>query len=427
MLSFFAPWYLLAVLAAAAVLVAAHFIVRRQPRAMLLPTARFVPDAPVLATGWARRPSDLAPLALRVLCVLLAGLALAGPFLRQRAGGTAKVILVDRSRAVADSTETRDSVSAIRVDGDVVIDYGAAAERGSLSAGLVAAARGASRLRGGADSVELVIVSSFAAEEIDAATARVRREWPGRARLVRVAAPTPDSLRRPTITGDPADPLAVALAIAKPLARADVRIVRGAPVAADSQWTTAQPGRVLLHWPVGAAPGGFIARGESAPAGGVVARGPAIIAPFQRRWQFVPAIGRKPVAWWIDGDVAAAEAVLGGGCVRSFAIPVSAAGDFVLRPDFHALLRELAQPCGGAPAYEPVTGSTMAMLAGSGGLAPSSSFAKPPAETSPAVKWLLLASLACALLELLVRRRRAAGAVAGPRGEAAVAAARKVA
>ncbi|MEX1187330.1 MAG: BatA domain-containing protein [Gemmatimonadaceae bacterium] len=426
MLSFFAPWYLLAALAAAAALVAAHFIVRRQPRAMLLPTARFVPDAPVLTTGWARRPSDLAPLALRVLCVLLAGLALAGPFLRQRAGGTAKVLLLDRSRAVADSTEARDSVAAIRADGDVVLGYGAAAERGSLSAGLVAATRAASRLRGGADSVELVIVSSFAAEEIDAASARVRREWAGRARLVRVAAPTPDSLRRPTIAGDPADPLAVALAIAKPLARADVRIVRSAAGAADSQWTTGQPGRVLLHWPVSAAPEGFIARGESAPAGGVVARGPAVIAPFQRRWQFVPALGRKPVAWWIDGDVAAAEAVLGGGCVRSVAIPVSAAGDFVLRPDFHALLRDLAQPCGGAPAYEPIPASIMAMLAGTGGLSPSSSFAKPPAETSPAAKWLLLASLACALLELMFRRGRAVGVMADPRG-AAVAAARKVA
>ncbi len=428
MLSFFAPWYLLAALATAGALVAAHFIVRRLPRAMLLPTARFVPDAPALTTGWARRPADLAPLALRVLCVLLAGLALAGPFLRQRAGATARVLLLDRSRAIADSAGARDSVAAYRADGDVVVPYGAAAERGSLSAGLVAATRAAARLRRYADSVELVIISSFAAEEIDAATALVRREWPGRARLVHVEPATSDSLRSPAIAGDPGDPLAVALALAKPLARADVRIVRGALGAADSAWTTAQRARVLLHWPASAAPEGFIARGagEIARAAGVVARGPAVIAPFQRRWQFVPAIDRKPVAWWIDGDVAAAEAALGGGCVRSVAIPVSAAGDFALRPEFHALLRELAQPCGGAPAYEPISAGDMAMLAGTGGLAPSSSFARPPAETSPAAQWLLLASLACALLELLVRRR-GAGMVADPRGEADVAAERKVA
>ncbi|MEX0908741.1 MAG: BatA domain-containing protein, partial [Gemmatimonadaceae bacterium] len=207
MLSFFAPGYLLAALAAAGALVAAHFIVRRQPRAMTLPTARFVPDAPVLTTGWHRRPSDLAVLALRVLCVLLAGLALAGPYLRERAGGSARLILADRSRAVADSAELRDSIAAMRADDDVVIEYGAgSSERGSLSAGLVAATRAASRFRGGADSVELVIVSSFAAEELDAATALVRREWPGRARLVRVAAPTmTDSVRRPALVSEPGD------------------------------------------------------------------------------------------------------------------------------------------------------------------------------------------------------------------------------
>ncbi|MGK2935661.1 MAG: BatA domain-containing protein [Gemmatimonadaceae bacterium] len=408
MLSFFAPGYLLAALAAAGALVAAHFIVRRQPRALTLPTARFVPDAPVLTTGWDRRPSDLLVLALRVLCVLLAGLALAGPSLRERAGGSVKLILADRSRAVADSAELRDSIAAVRADDDVVLDYGAgAAGPGSLSAGLVAATRAASRFRGGADSVELVIVSSFAAEELDAATARVRREWPGRARLVRVAAPAiAVSMRSPVLVSEAADPLAVALAMARPLSRADVRIVRGQLGAADSLWAGEQPSRVLLHWPVSTAPDGFIARAAPDSIGAVVARGEAIISPFQRRWQLVSAIDRNAVAWWSDGDAAAAESALGSGCVRSVAIPVSAAGDFVLRPDLHALIRELAQPCGGALAYEPFAPASIAMLAGTGGLAPSAAFAKPPAEISPAAKWLLLGSLLCALLELLARRRR---------------------
>lgn len=417
MLSFFAPGYLLAALAAAGALVAAHFIVRRQPRALTLPTARFVPDAPVLTTGWDRRPSDLLVLALRVLCVLLAGLALAGPFLRERAGGSAKLILADRSRAVADSVELRDSIAAVRADGDVLLDYGAgAAGRGSFSAGLVTATRAASRFRGGADSVELVIVSSFAAEELDAATARVRREWPGRARLVRVAAAAiADSMRSPVLVSEPADPFAVALAIALPRTSADVRIVRGALGSADSLWAAEQPGRVLLHWPVSGAPDGFIARGVRDSIGGVVARGQAIISPFQRRWQLVSAIDRDAVAWWIDGDAAAVESALGSGCIRSVAIPVSVAGDFVLRPDFHALIRELAQPCGGAPAYEPLAPASMAMLAGTGGLAPSGAFAKPPAEIPPAAKWLLLGSLLCALLELLARRRRGLELVADSR------------
>lgn len=429
MLSFFAPAYLFAALAAAGALVAAHFIVRRQPRALTLPTARFVPDGPVLTTGWDRKPSDLAVLALRVLCVLLAGVALAGPFLRERAGGSAKLILADRSRAVADSAELRDSIAAVRADGDIVIEYGAdGAGPGSLTAGLVAATRAASRFRGGVDSVELVIVSSFAAEEQDAATARVRREWPGRARLVRVAAPTiADSVRRPALVSESADPLAVALAIARPVARADVRIVRGALGGADSLWVAGQPGRLLLHWPASAAPDGFIARAVRDSVGGVVARGEAIISPFQRRWELVSAVDRQAVAWWIDGEAAAAESALGSGCVRAVAIPVSVAGDFVLRPDFHALIRQLVEPCGGTPEYEPVSPASLVMLVGTGGLAPSGAFAKPPAETSPATKWLLLGSLLCALLELLARRRRGRDELAESRETAPVEPSRKVA
>lgn len=446
MLSFLAPGYLVAALVAAAGLVAAHFIVRRQPRAMVLPTARFVPDAPVLTTGWARVPSDLVTLALRVLCVMLAGLALAGPFLQGRGSGTAKVILVDRSRAVADSGELSDSVAVIRAPGDIVVGYGSTAfeetsagpaasgagpesfARGSLSAGLVAATRAASRLRGGADSLELVIVSSFAAEELDAATARVRQAWPGRARLVRVAAPAlPDSSRSPILVSETADPFAVALGIARPVTQADVRIVRGALGSTDSLWTTEAPGRVLVHWPIATVPTGFIARPQSAPVGGLIVGGPAVIALFQRRWQYVPALGAKPVAWWIDGDVAAVESALGSGCVRSVAVPVSAGGDFVLRPDFHAAVRDLVHACGGASAFAPIPGSASAMLGGTGQLAPSSSFAQPRADASLVAKWLLIASIACALLELLVRRQGASAAMADARGKGGSAPARKVA
>jgi len=438
-LSFLTPGYLIAAVAAAAGLVAAHFIVRRKPGAMSLPTARFVPDAPVLTTGWARIPTDLATLALRVLCVLLAGIALAGPFLRSTRTGTARVILADRSRAVADGGALSDSVASIRAPGDVVIGYssrageelpaGSAAsaslsrtlERGSLSAGLIAATRAASRFRDHADSVELVIVSSFASEEVDAATARVRQEWPGRARLVVMPARArADSARTPLLAGEPTDPLAVALSIARPSTSAEVRIVRGAMAEADSAWASERAGRVVVHWPVSAAPAGFVARRESAPAGGLLTAGGVMIAPFQRRWQYAPALDSKPSAWWIDGDVAAVEATVGRGCVRSVAVPVSPGGDFVLRPDLHSALHDLVQPCGGATGFDRMTAASLAMLAGTGRLAPASLFAKPRAAASPIARWLLLASLACALLELVVRRRgsnQASGVVLSGSGE----------
>ena len=429
MLSFLAPGYLFAALAAAAGLVAAHFIVRRQPRAMVLPTARFVPDTPVITTGWARIPADLAVLALRALCVVLAGLALAQPFFPQKASGVARVILADHSRAVADTSEVRDSVAAVRAPDDVVIAYGSSAvdesiprpsrppfvdsqgERGSLSAGLVAAIRAASRFRDRADSVELVVVSSFAAEELDAATHRIRQEWPGRARLIRVAAPAGQIVSRaPALVAEPGDPLAVALAASRTVTPADVRITRAALTAADSSWVRGQPGRVLLHWPIDTAPAGFVARAAPATAGGVATRGNAVVAPFQVRFQHAPALGSTAVAWWMDGDVAAAESVLAQSCIRSVAIPVSAAGDFVLRPDFHAVVRDLLQSCGGAQDFTFASDRPLAMLAGSGGLAPANLFAAPRPASSPIAVWLLIASMLSALLELLVRRRRRARA-----------------
>jgi len=424
-LSFVAPGYLAAALAAAAGLIAAHFIVRRQPRALMLPTARFVPDAPVLTTGWARVPADLVVLALRVLCVMLAGLALAGPFLRGRGEGTARVILADRSRAVGDSGEVSDSVAAIRAPGDVVIGYGPGAleessgmaaglapipkldQRGSLSAGLIAAVRAASRYRDRADSVELVIVSSFAAEEIDAATARLRREWPGRARLVTVSAPAVTRAeRRPAIEAGTGDPLAVALAIARPVGHADVRIVRRELSELDSSWVAGASGRVLVHWPVRDAPSGFIARRELGSIGGVATSGVTVVAPFQRRWQHVPALGSMPVAWWIDGEVAGSEIAHGPGCVRSVAVPVASGGDFALRPDLHAALRELVQPCGGARALQRAPVASLARLAGSGALATPGMFAPPDRDTATLAKWLMAAALFSALLELVVRGRK---------------------
>lgn len=425
MLSFVAPAYLVAALAAATALVAAHFIVRRQPRALLLPTARFVPDAPVLTTGWARVPADLVVLALRVLCVLLAGGGLAGPFLRDSGEGTARVILADRSRAVGDSGEVSDSVAAIRAPGDIVIGYGPGTfeefpaavpgsaasagpkEHGSLSAGLVAAVRAAARYRDRVDSVELVIVSSFAAEEIDAATARVRTEWPGRARLVTVSAPA--ALRagvRPAIEASGGDPLAVALAIARPVSHADVRIVRRGLSPLDSSWVAGDSGRVLVHWPEGDAPAGFIATRQPESVGGFATRGTAVVASFQRRWTHVPALGSQAVAWWIDGEVAASEIAHGSGCVRSVAIPVATGGDFALRPDLHSILRELVQPCGGAPILQRAAVPSLAKLAGTGALATPDMFAPPDHDTAMLAKWLMIAALLSALLELIVRGKK---------------------
>ena len=105
-----APGFFFASLAVAAAIVALHFIVTRQPRAAILPTARFVPDTRATTVARARRPSGLLLMLLRVLLVLAAGAGLAKPVFESSRAASARVILVDVSRSVRDSTEMRASV-----------------------------------------------------------------------------------------------------------------------------------------------------------------------------------------------------------------------------------------------------------------------------------------------------------------------------
>src|SRR6185369_17807079 len=78
--------------------VALHLLAWQRPPASLLPTARFVPDAPLRAVSPAVRPTDLVLLAVRVLAIILVSAALAGPRFAPRVQGLGRVIVVDRSR-----------------------------------------------------------------------------------------------------------------------------------------------------------------------------------------------------------------------------------------------------------------------------------------------------------------------------------------
>ncbi len=198
-----APAYLLAALAASAVVVALHLWGWRRPPAVPLPTARFVPPSAVRALSPEVRPSDLLLLALRVLALLLAGTALARPAVAPRRAGDARVIVVDASRRVGRMAEAMDSarahaagadaVSWIRVDsaawtaGDSAV--GERGEvRGRLGSGLVAAIREAHRLARTHGRVAIVVVSPFAAESWDEGVEAMRGSWGGALVPVRVAA-----------------------------------------------------------------------------------------------------------------------------------------------------------------------------------------------------------------------------------------------
>lgn len=417
-----APWYLLMAGVAAALTVALHFLARLRPRVALLPTARFVPERPARAPSRSLRPTDLGLLALRVLAILLAGAAFARPVPRPKAGRIARIIVVDRSRAVQSIPEARDSASALLREGDALILLDSAARaisvgaadsvrrlarvpvRGSISAALLRARRVAPELRARADSIELVIISPLVAEEWDAAMPRIRALWPGRVRVIRpVAAPAPSPGPGMDLRSAPDDPVAATVALlGARRGGAAVRIVRDHATAADSQWTR-DSDRVLVQWPVSPRAGATGARTHVDSVGAVTVGEVVVVAPFVRTGT---ALTGRVVARWADGEVAAAERPLGAGCVRDVAIPLPGAGDLVLRESVQRLVTALATPCGGARMLDALPTTSVEQLRGTGRLAASRDVPIASDGVNRLTAGLLIAAGLLLLAEPALRRRR---------------------
>lgn len=429
-MTFLAPAFLLAGLLAAGIVLALHFIVPHEPRPAPLPTARFAPDQPVRAQTRALRPRDLGLLAMRVGLLLAVGAALAGPqvSLRRPRRTLARILLVDRSRAVAQAGEAADSARARYAAGDAVVlfDSGATTVRdqaldslaalaarpsvpGRLSAALIAALQAASRLRETADSFELTIISPLVTEELDEATDSVRALWPGAVRLVRIAA-TEESPAPPAVgfDGRSDDPLRIALP-PQSVAGAPgvwVRIVRGALDREDSAWARAAA-RVLVHWPP---PAAAEPRDSSQEIiGAVIAGDVVVVAPLMRTTILAAGAGggARVVARWVDGEPAAIDKPWGAGCIRTVAVGVPERGDLVLEPRFARFVAALVGPCGGRPALRPVEPARLVAPAGAASprRVARRLIASPEPTTSPWATGLLLVALALAAAEPLVRRR----------------------
>jgi hypothetical protein len=423
-MTFLAPGFFFASLAVAAVIVGLHFIVTRQPRAAILPTARFVPDTRATAIARARRPSDLLLMFLRVLVVLGAGAGLARPVLTPSRGAEARVILVDVSRSARDSLAVRNSVRALYRNGDAVIVFDSSARllagnlgdtigalrpssrRGSLSAALITALRVGSSLRDRADSLQLVVVSPFAKEELDAATDTIRKLWPGRVRLARVGGVVADTVGlagKLEISGDASDPLAVTVGLARNITLSRGLINRGA---VQSERREASPAPII-EWPASTRPRFAIQRAVRDTVGGVMAGDAAVVSSFDRQWSY-PADslrGTDVIARWVDGEPAAIEKPDGAGCVRSVVIPVAPVGDFAIRRDVIRLVEFLSQPCARVTSLTPADPAVVAQLAGKGGLAPRAAFQPLTDVRSTLAPWLFALALAAAIAELFVRRR----------------------
>lgn len=442
-MTFLAPTFLFAAALVAGAVVAIHFIVTREPRTVPLPTARFAPLQPVRTRSRRLRLQDLLLMLLRVLAILAVGTGLARPVIDPPRREVARILLVDRSHALADPAEAADSARALYAEGDAVVlfdstatvlragvpDSLAALARSAaqprLSAALIAALRTASEMRERADSIELAIISPFAADAADLATDSIRALWPGGIRLVRVAARA-DSAAPAVVAfvGEADDPLRVALAGARGAAdsaSSNVRVVRGTPDAADSAWA-ANGARALVHWPAThgsadgastpAVPAPWTPRAALDTVGALTAGGATVVATFERWAAYGGAAGdgaARVVARWLDGEPAAVEAAHGAGCIRTVMVGVPSRGDLVLQPRFARLAAALTRTCAGTPTSAPLDSARLAALAGAAGSTAVAAGVLPQPEVirSTLAPWLFGAALVFALAALLLQRRTA--------------------
>jgi len=432
--SFATPLYAWTGIAASLAVVALHLLAWRRPPMSPLPTARFAPEVPIRTVSRAVKPADLALLALRVLLVLLVAGALAGPRFIARVQGTARVIVLDRSHGGQVGAAAAQAARAAFRAGDALVVFdstahavrnvtvdsiavGEANATGSLSAGLVAAIRAARVLQRERDSVEIVIVSAFGSDELDAATGSVRRAWPGAVRLVRVPGTPNDSTPRgrPEVRSGPGDAVTAALALSGPtFSGGRVRVIRDGITSADSAW--ARAGGAIVAWPSSGTMAGWRARSPSDTAFGVsvlgTAAGPSangaraatVVAPFVRR-ATVP-VGNV-VARWQDGEPAATETALGTGCVRSVAVTMPSAGDLAVTPAFRRFAEQLVRPCAGSRSATAVSDSTLSAIlpvSVSRDSIPRIATADVVPGDSRLAAWMLGVALVTALAELYVRR-----------------------
>ncbi len=410
-MTFLAPWALAVGALSAVGALVLHLVARQRPAAFVLPTTRFIPDQRTLVSRVATRPRDLLLLALRMLLLLAAGAAFARPVLTPARGAIAHVVLLDRSRAVANAAAAR--ARALVGSGSPVViiafdsmpttlapaawDSVTASPRtgapGSLSAALVAARRAGAALAQRADSVQLHLVSPVAASELDAATARARAAWPGAIQVERVAMRTDSTTSWRLEQALPAsDPLAPSLpAPETALSQRTVRLVRTFPSAADS--AVARAGGTIVRW-------------DTASTARVAAEGLAlgddvVVAALGRA--SLPPAGRV-LARWADATPAAVEQRVGTGCLRDVGVRMPGAGDLALHPPFQRIVRGLLAPCGMVSPEVAASDADVAMIAGAThAVAAGDVLRAGVAQPSPLAPWLLALAIALAVAELAVR------------------------
>ena len=410
-MNFLAPGWIAAAAVAALGVLAIHFIAWRLPRAVKLPTARFVPDEPARLAARTLRPSDLGLMALRVGIIMLGGLALARPSRAVAPRGTATVVAIERT---GDSTSVRDSLRGIP-DVDyvsyVVFDTaaqvlsdlpgalsatGATSSAGpSLSVGLLTAIREARRLTRDYERVSIVLASAFTRDAFDQATSPVRSTWNDSIRVVRlpVRPQVPIETGTEVVSTDD-DPVAAGFRLARAhgLLRGVSRVVRAAATPGDNAFAAA--GGALLLWP-------RLTTGNER-VDGIHAGDATAIGHFMR----LPPSGDsgRVIARWIDGTPAALESASGSGCIRRIRFDVPDLGDFVLTTSFQRLVAALAAPCGDVVRGPVAADSAVAAIAARPASRPSTRAPDDVGAPNRIAAILMTLAVALAIAEMALRR-----------------------
>jgi hypothetical protein len=434
MIGFALPWVFGVALVAALTITALHFLSVRQPRVLLLPTARFVPERDARAVARQARPSDLPLLLLRVIALLAAGAALAGA--RCGAPGTRRSSIV-----VLDAAQRADSAALLRAARVVPTGDGELAEPATVlwvngvaddpGVAIAGAIRESARQAQANPSLAELSLTVALPERVRSRRGwdAWRGEWPAGIRVVRAGppvlsgapAPYPPAFGSVRIAGTAGagrqDVVAAAFASRGAFPRgglaadtADVVVYRTTP---------AGPARatVTVVWPASGVPAGWRVAPPMDSVGAVAAVGLAVVGPWVRT-ALPPTLSDsvRAIAWWSDGVAAAVERARGASCVREAAIVVAEGSDLLLSPAADGLLRALRAPCGGISVPAPREPSESAGTAVPTAYAPASRFRDSVTETNTTRPvWLATALLAIALVALLaeyVVRRESASAAA---------------
>jgi hypothetical protein len=430
MIGFAMPWVFGGALAAALAITALHFLSVRQPRVLLLPTARFVPERDARAVARQAKPSDLPLLLLRVIALLAAGAALAGARCSERGARRSSIVVIDAAQR-ADSVALLRAASAAPT-GDVAeavppLVLWVRGVSDDPGVAIAAAIRESARQAQANPSLSELSLTVLVPETVRSRRGwdAWRRQWPAGIRVVRHAQALPTD-SAPSLapafgpvrvvgaaTARGTDVIAAAFASRggrsdRPTATdaADVVVYRAASDGAEQAGVT-------VWWPVSGIPAGWRAAPAMDSVGAVAANGLALVAPWLRR-ALPPALSDsvRAIAWWSDGVPAAIERARGASCVREVAIVVTEGSDLLLSPAADGLLRALRAPCGGlgVPAPREPSGNSegvaLSAYAPARGFRDSDSGSR---TTRPA--WLATALLVLAFVALLaehvVRRESA--------------------